>query len=107
MADIEQIFANLAEEAVSQVLADGIAQSRIEVIRSLDLRYRGYEAAINVPESPQGYAEAFVSRHRQLYGYAPPGRAIEIVAARIEARGRSAEALPKSRMCRRKPGCIG
>src|SRR5262249_27931674 len=47
---------------------------------------------------------AFLDEHRKLFGYVHVGRELEIVAARVEARGRSAAPLPPShRVGRRTP----
>ncbi|HEX5499895.1 MAG TPA: hydantoinase B/oxoprolinase family protein, partial [Thermomicrobiales bacterium] len=67
----------------------------IEVHRSLDLRYRGLDAYLTVAEPQSGsYAEAYAAEHERLYGYRREGRPLEIVAARVEAVGRSHEESP-------------
>ncbi len=82
-------FVELADSARAGVLTEGIPNDRIDApIRSLDLRYRGIEASLNVTEPSDGdYARAYAERHQQLYGYVRPDRAIEVVAARVEVVG--------------------
>src|SRR4029079_1565216 len=43
------------------------------------------------------YAAAFAAEHRRLYGYVHENRALEIVAARVQAIGRSNTTMPPSR----------
>ncbi|HXY34723.1 MAG TPA: hydantoinase/oxoprolinase family protein, partial [Planctomycetaceae bacterium] len=94
LAELEPLWRELAETAQSEVLADGVALANIAApIRSLDLRYRGVEAALNVPLPDNGdFAARYEELHEQLYGYRHQGREIEITAARVEVVG----ALPAS-----------
>ena len=67
--------------------------------RSADVRYRGQSFEIEVPWSA-GIARAFHREHERRYGYARPGRAIEIVNLNLEA-FRAGERLPAPRASRR------
>jgi len=89
-ASLSQVFEELQSEALAAVRAEGIPHDRIAApIRSLDLRYKGVEATINVPEPADGdYARAYAERHQQLYGYVHATRPLEVVAARVEVVGR-------------------
>jgi 5-oxoprolinase (ATP-hydrolysing) len=91
LAGLEAMLANLAREAREEVLAEGVAAERIEVHRSLDLRYQGLDACLTIPEPPAdgNYAESYVAEHKKLYGYAHEGRPLEIVAARVEVVGQT------------------
>jgi 5-oxoprolinase (ATP-hydrolysing) len=90
-------FDSLIEEARRDVLAERVLPERIEVRRLLDLRYRGRDAYLTIPEPERGtYAEAYVEEHRRLYGYVQEGRELEIVAVRIEVIGRSEERPQRS-----------
>jgi 5-oxoprolinase (ATP-hydrolysing) len=101
LASLEPVFERLAGEAFEGVLAEGIARERITVARSLELRYRGVEASLTIPcpaaTTAAGCDQSFSSEHRKLYGYVHDGRELEIVAARVEARGGSSPPLPPSR----------
>jgi 5-oxoprolinase (ATP-hydrolysing) len=90
LAELEEIFAQLESKARGEVLAEGLPCEAIGAPnRSLDLRYLGVEATINVPCPADGdYAARYEELHQQLYGYRHNGRKIEIVAARVEVVGR-------------------
>ena len=98
LIELEPHFIEMADSAQAAVLTEGIAADRIDApIRSLDLRYRGIEASLNVIEPSDGdYARAYAERHQQLYGYTRPDRPIEVVAARIEVVGRQPEPVEYS-----------
>lgn len=98
LGNLEELFRTLESSAFNEVIAEGIGADRIDSpIRSLELRYRGIEGTILVegPARGQGleagcdhYSQAYTERHRRLYGYVRSGRALEIVAARVEVVGR-------------------
>lgn len=91
LAELPGTFAALVEAARAEVLAEGIAAERIEVRRALDLRYRGLDAWLTIPEPADGdYAAAYAEAHRRLYGYVHADRPLEIVASRVEVLGRGA-----------------
>jgi N-methylhydantoinase A len=69
---------------------------RAEIERSADLRYRGQSYELNVPWNPRHPAEPFHREHAKVYGYATPGREVEIVTIRVRARQR----LPKPELTR-------
>jgi 5-oxoprolinase (ATP-hydrolysing) len=88
LATLEPLFTEMERDLRGQIRAEGIASGAITCARSLDLRYAGQSSAINVPCPANGdYAPEFERRHRQLYGFAFAGRAIEVQAARMEAIG--------------------
>lgn len=91
LADLKPTFAELETSLRAEVLAEGIDASMLDApIRSLDLRYRGVEGTINVPEPSDGdYVGAFEQRHADVFGYRRPGREVEIVATRVEVVGRT------------------
>ena len=65
--------------------------------RSLDLRYRGLDAALHIELGDATHpAEAYAAAYQQRFGYSYPGREIELVAARVEVCGRSGVSLPES-----------
>ncbi len=120
LAELEPTFRQLAEEACAEIVQEGYPRERIEVRRFLDLRYRGFDSYLTIPQPDAGsdavfqkkivvqasrlpdaaetaapqnttvhvnsdYARAYVAEHQKLYGYVHEGRALEIVAARVEA----------------------
>ena len=89
-AALSGTFLEMTDDARREVLAEGVDASRIDVFRSLDLRYQGLDAYLTIAEQPAGnYAAAYAAEHERLYGYRRDGRPLEIVAARVEVVGRS------------------
>ncbi len=68
--------------------AEGEAEETLAVEYSLDLRYAGSETALEVlaPES-RDWRGAFERLHRDRFGYARPGREIEIKVIRLRVAG--------------------
>jgi 5-oxoprolinase (ATP-hydrolysing) len=89
LSQLEPLLYELEEHGRGEVLADGVAAENIgPPVRSLDMRYRGVESAINVPRPDDGdFAARYEQLHEQLYGYRHTGREIEITAARVEVVG--------------------
>jgi N-methylhydantoinase A len=57
-----------------------------ELVRTADLRYAGQSYELNVPWEPGDPAAPFHHEHQHVYGYANPGRAVEVVTIRLRAR---------------------
>lgn len=77
----------LAGEALAAVAAEGVppAEARIRR-RLLHLRFAGQEEALAVePRDGEPPEEAFGAAYREIYGYAPEGRAIELESIRVVA----------------------
>jgi 5-oxoprolinase (ATP-hydrolysing) len=89
LADLEPIWRRLEAIARSEVLADGVSAQHIAPpLRSLDMRYRGVEATLNVSLPADGdFARRYEELYEQLYGYRHTGREIEVAAARVEVVG--------------------
>jgi 5-oxoprolinase (ATP-hydrolysing) len=105
VAALDATFDELTRGAHQEVLDEGVASDRVEVIRSLDLRYQGLDAYLTIHQPDDGnYAAAYQAEHEKLYGYVHAGRPLEMVAARVEVVGRSAVAIEAStRVERRTP----
>ncbi len=90
-------FAALEDEARAELARQGAALAGVSAERTLDLRYAGQSFELSVPtmttlpgETPSQdwlsvAVERFHQRHREIYGYASPGHAVEVVAARLSA----------------------
>ena len=89
LAALEPLFREIEADARREVLADGVAEANVQPpVRSLDLRYHGVESTINVICPADGdFAARYGELHEQLYGYRREGRALEVVAARVEVVG--------------------
>jgi N-methylhydantoinase A/oxoprolinase/acetone carboxylase beta subunit len=59
-----------------------------EIERTADVRYRGQSYELNVPWNNGDPAALFHREHEKIYGYANPGRDVEVVTIRVRARTR-------------------
>jgi 5-oxoprolinase (ATP-hydrolysing) len=86
----------LGREAVAAVQAEGIAPEEIGIRRRLlSLRFAGQEATLGVEFRGDAEIEPdFAAAYREIYGYAPEGRAIELESVRVVASSRSAAEDP-------------
>jgi len=77
----------LGREAAAAVAAEGIAAGEIAIRRRLlNLRFAGQETALAVEyESADAIETDFAAAYREIYGYAPEGRAIELESVRVIA----------------------
>lgn len=75
----EQTFAELEQQAHTEVPGAALE-------RSADLRYRGQSYELTVPWQAAEPGALFHAAHQQAYGYAEPGRAVEVVTLRVRAR---------------------
>ena len=81
-AEMEAIYAELESEALATLASEGVPRERVELIRSVDLRYAGQFNEVEVPRP-----EDFHARHEALYGYSMPGAPTELINLRLSARG--------------------
>ena len=83
-------LADLGQEAAAAVAAEGVAPEAIAIRRRLlNLRFAGQEAALAVEYEEEAAIEpAFAAAYREVYGYAPEGRAIELESIRVVASAR-------------------
>ncbi|HVJ83681.1 MAG TPA: hydantoinase/oxoprolinase family protein, partial [Planctomycetia bacterium] len=90
LSRISRQFESLADDLRGAILDEGVDPARIDApVRRLELRYVGQDSTIVVRSRSVAIEDAaeFERLHRQLYGFAYPGRAIEIRAARLEVTG--------------------
>ncbi len=83
-------LAELGQEAAEAVAAEGIAPEEVAVRRRLlNLRFAGQETSLAVEyEGDEAIEPAFGAAYREIYGYAPEGRAIELESLRVVASSR-------------------
>ncbi|MFQ5896397.1 MAG: hydantoinase/oxoprolinase family protein, partial [Nitrospinota bacterium] len=72
----------------------------VRIVRGLDLRYAGQSYELHVPADGRGLEAAalrkrFHELHDLAYGYADPGRAVEVVNARVRAVGETEKPPPE------------
>ena len=88
LSRLEERFAAIESAGRKKVLDEGIADERISHLRSLDLRYEGVDAYLNVPLAEEADPrEDFEALHKQLFGFIKPGHPIEVVNIRVETTG--------------------
>jgi 5-oxoprolinase (ATP-hydrolysing) len=80
-------LAGLEAEALAAVAAEGVPAPEARVRRRLlHLRFTGQEEALAVePREGEPPEAAFAAAYREIYGYAPEGRAIELESIRVVA----------------------
>ncbi len=90
--DLQETRGQLARTAIAELVAEGIPAAKIELRWSLELRYRGVDAALVVMlPADEDFQAAFTAEHRRQYGYVHETRPLEVVSLRLEAIGQSAE----------------
>jgi len=94
-ASVDAQFADLVAHARAELLAEGFAESAIEIERSLDMRYagQGYELTMPLPATLGDGAlrklrADFDEAHRQQFGHTAPNEPVEIVSYRLRGIGR-------------------
>jgi N-methylhydantoinase A len=92
-AELAEPFAELVEEAVTRLAADGFATADVTLLRFVEMRYQSQEHTLLVPFTGSGaeaLRRAFDSAHQEAFGFTVPG-AVEVVHYRLRGVG----ALPK------------
>jgi len=85
-ADMAGQFSALEAEGRRILEAEGVPTELVEIVRELDLRYRGQSYELTVPLSDDFRVE-FDRVHQQAYGYGDRALPIEIVNLRLRAIG--------------------
>jgi N-methylhydantoinase A len=93
---LDEAFAPLLATGRADLVAEGIAADQVVLERYLDMRYRGQSYEIMVPGAAD-FLTTFHTMHEQMYGYANPEKAIEIVNVRLRAIGRPARPVQAPR----------
>ncbi|MCC7486065.1 MAG: hydantoinase/oxoprolinase family protein [Burkholderiales bacterium] len=92
-----ELFAGMRAEADAWLERERVAAADRDFRRHVDARYQGqnFEVIVSFDGEPASdigaFAQAFHDAHRREYGYALPGRAIEVVNCRMRALGRVAK----------------
>ncbi|BCV26054.1 hydantoinase/oxoprolinase family protein [Gelria sp. Kuro-4] len=93
---VNQSFREMETMGYQQLQRDGIPDSAIAFVRSIDMRYRGQAYEISVPvevraslsrEDLDLVCRGFNELHTRVYGYCTPGKPVEIVNLRVTAIG--------------------
>ncbi|WP_043837750.1 hydantoinase/oxoprolinase family protein [Muricoccus aerilatus] len=87
-------FEAMARQGGEWLEASQVEPARRTVHRVIDARYKGqnHEVQVRLPErgdfTLDDFQREFAAAHRREYGYDVPGRAVEVVNARLKAVGR-------------------
>lgn len=82
--NIKAEFAELACQGKEALQREGVHKAEMEVIPSVDLRYRGQSYVINLPwHSKEATEQTFHERHQTLYGHRLE-QAVELVTLRVK-----------------------
>ncbi len=101
---INEAFAEIEAQGIEHLEADGFTRDRIDIKRSLDMRYVGqiHECTVEVGNFELGEAtvgevrDAFHQRHKQLYTYDEPHNTVEVVNLESTLYGRVDKPRPPS-----------
>lgn len=86
VSNIDSFFRILEENAVKDMVKEGVTEDRVVLEKYLDVRYSGQSFELTVPYVP-GFEERFHLEHERVYGYKDEGREIEVVNVRLRAVG--------------------
>ena len=89
-ASLDQLngyFSPIVERGMLDIKMQGITDDKIEIQRSLDIRYAGQSYELNIPYT-LGFIEVFHETHTTTYGYSYADKSIEIVNIRVRAIGK-------------------
>ena len=88
----------LAEAARGELLAQGVGEERVAVIRRVHLRYEGTDSALVVEfDTVEAMRAQFEAAYKRRFSFLMPSRALVVEAVSVEALGRS-EAPPETRL---------
>ncbi|MCH8979006.1 MAG: hydantoinase B/oxoprolinase family protein, partial [Armatimonadetes bacterium] len=87
MKSADGTMSAMEQRARSQLAQEGYAEGQTEVRRRTAMvRYTGQEASVSIDfEQPSEIVPKFLERYRQVFGYVPEGRQIEVVSLRLIA----------------------
>src|SRR5438477_576855 len=88
LAVLEEALTNLSRSAREELIAQGVPQERLSVVRRVHLRYDGTDSALIVNFG--GVAEmtqSFEAAYRRRYSFLMPGRALIAESVSVEAFG--------------------
>jgi N-methylhydantoinase A len=104
LADIDQAWRQLADQALRQLATEGLTGARAKIRRSAAMHYQGqsFELVVPVPDGPidvkmaRHLEEAFGAEHERTYGHrAGPEEPVELVSIQVVGTGlRDASGIP-------------
>jgi N-methylhydantoinase A len=93
-AEIQAVLDDMATQARSLLVADGIAADSVTLLHLGELRYSGqaYELAVGIADGrpdPAAMTAAFDAEHARTYGHSSPGDPTDLVSLKVLARAAS------------------
>ena len=86
MGELEALADRLGMAAAAALVEQGAEAGRVEIRRTVHLRYAGTEAALGVALGAfEGTLEAFTAAHRGRFGFATPERPVVVELVAVEA----------------------
>lgn len=80
---LESLYTPLIAQGRHELLAEGVTEDALQILRSVDVRYQGQSYYLNVPwQGSEQTARAFHDLHEQRYGHALDNP-LEIVNVRV------------------------
>lgn len=95
-ARLEAVFGPLERAAAAALRQEGFGPGQCSLRRIADLCYVGQSHEIQLPLSRRLPA-VFHAMHRRLYGYADPGRSVQVVNVRVMGIGRGVRVRERPR----------
>ena len=88
LPEVEAMLNALAEDGVTEMRAQGVAEDRIQVLRKAHIRYAGSDTSLVVDyDGIAGTKAAFEAAHRQRFGFVSPEKDLIVDAAAVEVVG--------------------
>ena len=85
---LEREIAGLEKAAVTSLQTQGIADERITILRRAHLRFADSDTSLEVAyDEPAAMHDAFLTQHRDLFGFVMPDRSVVVEALLAEAVG--------------------
>lgn len=91
--DLEERFGSMEAEMERRLRTEGIADDRMVVERSLNMRYTGQWRHLTIPaprpleKTLQSVVEEFHRQHQRAHAYSDPERDVQIYGLRVTGRG--------------------
>ena len=90
LATLEERLAVLGQGVTGELLKQGVARERIELVRRVHLRYEGTDSAIIVLFDEPGNMKAqFETAYKKRFSFLMPSKALVVEAVSVEAIGKS------------------
>ena len=101
--ELARAFIRIERRGLEEMGREGFAPYQVRSERLLDMRYIGQAYELTVPAAGD-FVGAFHRTHERRYGYADPGRAVEVVNVRARLIGTTPKpALPRFRSASTSP----